>query len=89
MSVFARRIKGMLQLRLEQVWTCCVSRTQYNTVLWVNSFCAAFVAVCSEWSELRKEWEFIDAYKKKQIVWDPKHPLGYNKISSELNIQIQ
>jgi hypothetical protein len=43
----------------------------------------------------RMEWtkerviEFIDAYKKKQIIWGPKHPLHYNKISYELNIQIQ
>jgi len=26
LSVFGRRIKGMIRLRLEQVWTCNVSR---------------------------------------------------------------
>jgi hypothetical protein len=89
MSVIARRIKGMVQLRLEQVWTCSVSRTQYANVLWFGCFCAAVVAVFRmEWTHERVI-EFIDAYKKKQIIWDPKHPLHYSKISTELNIQIQ
>jgi hypothetical protein len=41
-----------------------------------------------EWTQERVI-EFIDAYKKRQIIWDPKHPLHYNEISNELNIQIQ
>ena len=35
-----------------------------------------------EWSQERVI-EFIDAYKKKQIIWDPKHPLHYNKIKKQ------
>jgi hypothetical protein len=65
-----------------------VSRTQYANDLWF-SFCAAVVAVFRmEWTHERVI-EFIDAYKKKQIIWDPEHPLHCNKISTELNIQIQ
>jgi hypothetical protein len=41
-----------------------------------------------EWTQERVI-EFTGAYKKKQIIWDPKDPLHCNKISNELNIQIQ
>jgi hypothetical protein len=38
---------------------------------------------------VRMEWsqetiiQFIDEYKKRAIIWDPKHPLHFNKVRKQ------
>jgi len=27
--------------------------------------------------------EFIELYKRKEIIWDPKHPMHFNKIKKQ------
>jgi hypothetical protein len=27
--------------------------------------------------------EFIEIYKRKEIIWDPKHPMHFNKIKKQ------
>jgi hypothetical protein len=32
-----------------------------------------------EWTQ-ENVIEFIELYKRKEIIWDPKHPMHFNKI---------
>jgi len=42
------------------------------------------VLVIVRWSGLRKSViEFIELYKRKEIIWDPKHPMYFNKIRKQ------
>jgi len=35
-----------------------------------------------EWTE-ESVIEFIELYKRKEIIWDPKHPMHFNKIRTQ------
>jgi hypothetical protein len=35
-----------------------------------------------EWTE-ENVIEFIERYKRKEIIWDPKHPMHFNKIKKK------
>jgi hypothetical protein len=35
-----------------------------------------------EWTQ-ENVTEFIELYKRKEIIWDPKHPVHFNKIKKQ------
>jgi hypothetical protein len=35
-----------------------------------------------EWTQ-ESVIEFIEIYKRKEIIWDPKHPMRFNKIKQQ------
>jgi hypothetical protein len=35
-----------------------------------------------EWTQ-ENVIEFIELYKRKEIIWDPKHPMHFNKIKKQ------
>jgi len=36
-----------------------------------------------EWTQ-ESVIEFIELYKRKEIIWDPKHPMHFNKIRKQI-----
>ena len=98
--VFRCHIKGMIRLRLEQVWMCSMTR-HHHLLLYpsFHSWCLSWrvVWICSavwfleHFGNCEMEWtqesaiELIELYKRKEIIWDPKHPCILAKLESKMH----
>jgi hypothetical protein len=98
LSVFGHRIKGMMRLRPEHVWTCNVTSPPSAPLPFfpfVMLLTGRVVRICSAVRFLERldnyemEWtqesviEFIELCNRKEIFWDPKHPMHFNKIRKQ------